>query len=63
MEEMAFLSAHRIVMSTNNNLKEIARGFNAVKEAAGSFVKWKMKKSMSKMKKWTLKWRLHRKGS
>lgn len=44
MEEMAFLSAHRMVMSTNNNLKEIARGFNAVKEVAGSFVKWKMKK-------------------
>lgn len=49
-------------MSTNNNRKEIARGFNAMKEAAGSFVKWKMKKSMSKMKKWTLKWRLQRKG-
>lgn len=62
MEEIDFLSSHRMVMSTNNNLKEIARGFNVVKEAAGSFVKWKMKKkSTSKMKKWTLKWRLHKK--
>lgn len=62
MGGMDVLSAHRTVMSTNNNLKEIKRGINVMKEAAGSFVKRKMKKSMSKQKKWTLKWKLHRKG-
>lgn len=41
---MAFLPANRMVTATNNNLKEVARDFDAVKEAVGSFVKWKTKK-------------------
>ncbi|KAJ3595631.1 hypothetical protein NHX12_004934 [Muraenolepis orangiensis] len=38
-EGMDILSAHRMVMSTQEALKKIARDFHAVKDAADSFVK------------------------
>ncbi len=34
------LSAHRMVMSTHDALKQISRDFQAVKDAADNFVKW-----------------------
>lgn len=37
---MDILSAHRMVMSTQDALKQIARDFQAVKSAADDFVKW-----------------------
>ncbi|RXN16717.1 zinc finger MYM-type 1-like protein [Labeo rohita] len=39
-EGMDILSAHRMVMSTQDALKKMARDFQAVKAAADDFVKW-----------------------
>lgn len=39
-EGMDILSAHRMVMSTQDDLKKMARDFQAVKTAADDFVKW-----------------------
>uniref|UniRef100_A0A3B3S3W6 HAT C-terminal dimerisation domain-containing protein n=1 Tax=Paramormyrops kingsleyae TaxID=1676925 RepID=A0A3B3S3W6_9TELE len=39
-EGMDILSAHRMVMSTHDALKKMARDFQAVKAAADDFVKW-----------------------